>query len=175
MRLDMLASWRPSPLLPSLLPRHCDADGLFGRDAMIHALGGLGDGQLHPFDCSGEGFATYVPDMRRSMPPGSGSDRAANAASAHVLDVLVVRERQGQRQREGLTSLCKVAALQPAVRGKKIEAGFLRLGVSGAPRTPWDRFVADSALEGDGFELLVPPRRKLPSRAPCGRIYFGVG
>ena len=133
MRLDMLASWRPSPLLPSLLPRHCDADGLFGRDAMIHALGGLGDGQLHPFDCSGEGFATYVPDMRRSMPPGSGSDRAANAASAHVLDVLVVRERQGHRQREGLTSLCKVAALQPAVRGKKIEAGFLRLGVSGAP------------------------------------------
>src|SRR5271169_5868073 len=26
----------------------------------------------------------------------------------------------------------------------------------GAPRTPWDRFVADSALEGDGFEPSVP-------------------
>ena len=30
------------------------------------------------------------------------------------------------------------------------------------------RFVGDSPLEGDGFELLVPPLRNSPSGAPCG-------
>jgi hypothetical protein len=35
-------------------------------------------------------------------------------------------------------------------------------------RSGRNRWFLDSPLEGDGFELLVPPRRKLPSRAPCG-------
>ena len=30
------------------------------------------------------------------------------------------------------------------------------IGGHSCPRTPCDRFVADSALEGDGFELVVP-------------------
>src|SRR5215469_9564752 len=52
-----LASRRPPPLLRRLLSRHGDADDVHGRDDAIRALGGLGDGQLHPFDPSSEGVA----------------------------------------------------------------------------------------------------------------------
>ena len=39
----------------------------------------------------------------------------------------------------------------------------------GAPPTPWGRFVADSALEGSGFEPPVPPRRRRRWRESRGR------
>lgn len=44
-------------LWPPLLPRHRDADRVLWRDEVVQVFSGVGDRELHAFDCPGERIA----------------------------------------------------------------------------------------------------------------------